>query len=40
MAGMNDVDEKCYESRYTDLEGMPGREHFIEFGNNRLPTCA
>jgi hypothetical protein len=33
-AGMSDADVKCYESRYTDLNGRTGREHFLEYGQD------
>jgi len=41
-AGMSDADVKCYEARYSDLEGKGGREHYLEIGTNkgRLRTCA
>jgi len=37
---MNDTDEKCYEARFADLYDMKGRDHFMEFGSDRLGTCA
>ena len=40
--GMNDDDVKCYEGRYSDLNGKDGRTHFTTVGQEqgRLPTCA
>ena len=32
-AGMSDEDVKCYEKRYSDLDGQGGREHFLEVGS-------
>lgn len=39
---MTDSDQICYSSRYTDLGGKSGKEHFKLFGieQGRLPTCA
>jgi hypothetical protein len=39
---MTEADEKCYEARYGDLHGAPGRRHFQDVGSaeGRLPTCA
>ena len=37
---MSEADEKCYESRFSDLNGMKGKEHFMELGEDRLGTCA
>jgi len=39
--GMNDEDVKCYEKRYSDLQGMGAREHFQGIGHyeGRNPTC-
>jgi len=31
-AGMSDADVKCYEKRFSDLDGKGGREHFLEIG--------
>lgn len=31
-AGMSDADVKCYEAKYTDLDGKTGREHYLEYG--------
>lgn len=31
-AGMSDADVKCYESRFSDLDGRGGREHYLEIG--------
>lgn len=31
-AGMSDADVKCYESKFSDLEGKSGREHYLEYG--------
>ena len=31
-AGMSDADVKCYESRYSDLNGKPARKHYTEIG--------
>jgi hypothetical protein len=30
--GMNDDDVKCYEGRYSDLNGKDGRTHFTTVG--------
>jgi hypothetical protein len=40
--GMTEADEKCYEARYGDLNGLPGRRHFQDVGSaeGRLRTCA
>lgn len=32
-AGMSDADVKCYEKRFSDLDGQGGREHFMEIGS-------
>jgi hypothetical protein len=39
---MTEADEKCYEARYGDLKGVPGRRHFQDVGSaeGRLSTCA
>jgi len=29
---MSDADVKCYESKFDDLDGKTGREHFLEYG--------
>jgi hypothetical protein len=41
-AGMSDADVKCYENRYSDLNGKSAREHYKEIGEEegRLNTCA
>lgn len=41
-AGMSDADVKCYEAKYSDLDGKSGREHFLEYGQDegRWPNCA
>ena len=38
---MSDYDVECYAHRYSDLEGMEPREHFISIGKKqgRLGTC-
>lgn len=38
---MSDADVKCYESKYSDLNGKGAREHFLEFGQdeNRWNHC-
>lgn len=40
--GMTEKDEKCYESRFGDLKGMHGRQHYQELGSDqgRLRWCA
>lgn len=40
--GMNEADEKCYENRYSDVQGQDPREHFTMIGRDqgRLSTCA
>jgi hypothetical protein len=39
---MSDADVKCYESKFNDLEGKSGREHFLEYGQDegRWNHCA
>lgn len=39
---MTEADEKCYETRFGDLQGKHGRQHFQEIGSNqgRLRWCA
>jgi hypothetical protein len=39
---MSDADVKCYESRFNDLDGKGGREHYLEIGadEERWPNCA
>jgi hypothetical protein len=39
---MSDADVKCYESRFSDLDGKGGREHYLEIGQDeeRWPNCA
>lgn len=39
---MSDADVKCYESRYSDLDGKGGREHYLEIGSDegRQRNCA
>jgi hypothetical protein len=41
-AGMSDADVKCYESKFSDLDGKNGREHYLEYGQDlgRWPHCA
>jgi hypothetical protein len=41
-AGMSDADVKCYESKFGDMEGKTGREHYLEYGQDegRWPHCA
>jgi len=29
-AGMSDADVKCYEARFSDLNGLGAREHYLE----------
>jgi len=31
---MSDADVKCYEKKFSDLEGKNGREHFLEYGQD------
>jgi hypothetical protein len=31
---MSDADVKCYEARYSDLDGKGGREHYLEVGSD------
>jgi hypothetical protein len=31
-SGMNDDDVKCYENRYSDLNGTEGRAHYATIG--------
>lgn len=31
-AGMSDADVKCYEAKFSDLDGKTGREHYLEYG--------
>jgi rubrerythrin len=31
--GMTEADEKCYEARYGDLNGVSGRRHFQDVGS-------
>jgi hypothetical protein len=39
---MSDADVKCYESKFSDLDGKNGREHFLEYGQDlgRWNHCA
>jgi len=39
---MSDADVKCYEAKFSDLEGKNGREHFLEYGQDegRWAHCA
>lgn len=39
---MSDADVKCYEARFSDLDGTGAREHYLEYGSEegRLKTCA
>jgi len=39
---MTAADEKCYEARYGDLNGVAGRRHYQDVGSaqGRLQTCA
>jgi hypothetical protein len=29
---MSDADVKCYENKFSDLDGKNGREHYLEYG--------
>lgn len=29
---MSDADVKCYETKFSDLDGKNGREHYLEYG--------
>jgi len=31
---MSDADVKAYEGKFTDLDGMDGRRHFMEIGQD------
>lgn len=33
-AGMSNADVKCYESKFSDLDGKSAREHFLEIGSD------